>query len=171
MNPEYLHLATQVAAGYARKVGYLADEIESAALVGLAVAWTQYDPSKGRFADCAVPYIRWAIQDCLRNWGPAGYRRHRAADAPDVMPLSDVADECVFHADELPVGWELESIDAVHALTKSLPQRQRGVIRHRYTRARYASWRAAGRKYGVAENGAQWIARQGLKELRRIHGC
>ena len=172
MPPEAMELAMAVAATYARKVRYLADEIESAAMVGLAEAWHSYDPGRGvMFAAYAQTRIRGAIADCLRSWGLAGYRRHRADGAPEVMPLSDVADECVFHADELPVGWELESIDAVHALTETLPQRQRGVIRHRYTRARYASWKATGRKFGVAENGAQWIARRGFEELRRIHKC
>jgi RNA polymerase sigma factor (sigma-70 family) len=83
----YVPLAKKLARRFAEKRPYLADEIHSAAQLGLTLAAESYDDSlQVTFATYARKLIRNAILREIRDSGPRGFRRSRA-DRPQIHSL------------------------------------------------------------------------------------
>jgi RNA polymerase sigma factor (sigma-70 family) len=136
---KYLPMARRVAYAWGRRFRYLWDEFESAAVLALWSCARRYDPTRGSFHGWAAARINGACRDACRDARPKGFRRadHAAvlgglaepefvAGLPDedgVPSLDNLTD------DALPVGWELESADAVESLTAGLPFAEREAVR------------------------------------------
>lgn len=147
-DPELVRLARRVGRSMARRMGLdaEADDLESAALLGLAEAARSFDPANAAgatFKTHATNRVRGAVLDEVRRLGGGGFgggrtlARRRASipvlslDAPraggDSTPrVGKVATlgEAV-PSGELPVGWELESEDEVRSMLRRA--RPRGV--------------------------------------------
>jgi RNA polymerase sigma factor (sigma-70 family) len=132
----HVHLARGAADKLGRRWPALADDLYSAALVGLCDAAVKFRPEDGhQFATYAPQRIVGAILDYMRVEGGLGMGNARMMkrrnDAPVVMlastPLPCAANDNrpetladVIPSGELPVGWEIESEDAVRVLTRAL---------------------------------------------------
>lgn len=160
--PRALAVADYHARVYASRLPHLADEINSAAHAGLADAALRYDPTRYQFTTFAARRVRGAILDELRRSGLKGYKRGTSAAAPgrDFSPLTQVDAP----ADHLPVGWELESLDALDALTRTLPARQREVLRLYFGHGMLL--REIGVKFGVTMSAVSKIFTQAVVALR-----
>jgi DNA-directed RNA polymerase specialized sigma24 family protein len=132
----HLGLARSIAAKYAAKLPRLADDLESAALLGLWRAALDFDPGRGvPFRAYARLRIAGEVRDLLRGRLPLGYGpRARAAcpglAVPKVYAESDRAGELAsLPAHEGPVGWELEHEEEVEALARRLGGSAAAVVR------------------------------------------
>jgi hypothetical protein len=139
----HLGLARSIAARHAAKLPRLADDLESAALLGLWRAALDFDAGR------CVPFRAYArlriageVRDLLRGCLPLGYGpRARAAcpglAVPKVYAESDrpagprgrAGDLASLPADEGPVGWELEHEEEVEALARRLGGSAAAVVR------------------------------------------
>jgi hypothetical protein len=97
-----------------------ADDLAGAALLGLAEAAASFEEGMGAsFRTHAFNRARGAVLDEIRriaNGGLAGWNSRRGASAP--VEAAGLADELVDAV--LPVGWEIESEDAVRARLAAL---------------------------------------------------
>lgn len=146
-DPRNLDRARRMASIAAERSGADPDELESAALMGLVDAAGSFDPGRGlSFATLMVIRVRGAIADAQRNMLPRSYRRPgRNDEAPEVYSFNRVAftDEDghrvdyvdTIALDEHPVGWEIESLDAVEGLSRKLPPRFGEAVRLYYGHA------------------------------------
>lgn len=131
---EHLRLAGRVARKWARAVPHLADEFESAAMLGLVDAASKFDAAFGvRFETFAPVRIEGAVKDAARMMLPKGFRRNKDA-APVVGNAVIHADEgeeeavALLSSGELPVGWEEESLEEVDRLTRGLTGDERRAV-------------------------------------------
>jgi DNA-directed RNA polymerase specialized sigma24 family protein len=187
-DPAALDYARRVAAAYVRARPELADEINAAALFGVVCAAASHDPAKG-----AWPYrphlarrVAGEIVDWLRSMMPKGFRRAehsargRGAPVPLVESLSFVLGAGagaplelgdVLPADELPVGWELESADEVKALTAELPPKYARAWRLHYLHAGCESQKATAAALGCHETNVHYMLKRGAAILRERFGA
>ncbi len=143
--PRALSTADYIASTYTLKLPHLEHDIRSAAYFGLIDAAQRYDPSRYQFSTFAARRVRGAIQDALRSLAPRGYTRN-ASSAP-----RRESDGSLDHASpSLPVGWELDSIDAIDSLTAALPDRERAVLRLYY--AHGLNLKQIGARLGFSES-------------------
>jgi RNA polymerase sigma factor (sigma-70 family) len=177
--PLYLKLARQLAYRYARRCGQPADELLGPAYLGLVQAAGSYDPAREiKFPTHAQHRIRGSILDHLRAMRPAGYRR-RWKNAPSILSLSapttagsdsrsDLTVADLVLAGDLPVGWEVDSADAVAELVRFLHGSQRLVVRGYYLLAtRGGGCKTVGRIMGVSESRVSQVLADALGTLRR----
>jgi len=143
-----IKLAYFLAGRWATFAPHLADAFLSAAMLGLCTASARFDPTRGLpFGTFAGQCITGAMRNAIRDEWPKGYRRgERRAGAPRSRRLSKA-----LASTDLPIGWELESEDAVNALSRSLPPKVAGAVRTFYTRADALRMKDAGRLLGVSE--------------------
>lgn len=142
-DPELLAAVRSVVRVWTAKRPRLADEIESAAMLAVCRAVASYDAAHGATLRTWVIYrVTTGIIDGLRAEESLGMRIGRQSrkrgDAPGVLPTSErlgcadgrhltLAD--TIPADDLPVGWETDSIDAVTALSRKLPPKYGEALR------------------------------------------
>jgi RNA polymerase sigma factor (sigma-70 family) len=157
--------ATAIARGCGRAAPHLADEFESAALLGLAKAARGFDPGRGvRFTTYAAPVVLGAIKDAARRWKPRGFKRD--PDAPAVLPLSgaDPDGDPVDPPDPeaLPVGHEAEHADEVAGLAQRLAPGHRLAFVAAFEHTTLA---AAGRAVGLSESRVSQILGEAVEIL------
>lgn len=167
----HLGMVRTIAGRSARRHPRLADDLESAAMLGLWEAAMKYDPGRGvREETYLLHRVNGAILDALRAARPKGFRRDIEA-APNVGQMSffDEAEGLPEFlepaADDLPIGWELESIDAVERLCRSLPPKQSDAIRRHYSVAG-ATLARIGAEVGRTESCISQRVLEGLALLR-----
>lgn len=172
---QYIPLARSLAGWYRKAFPTLAEDFESEALWGLTQAAGTWRLSGGAsFKNHARRRIIGAVRDVLRASVPKGYR-HR----PDVLYRchSDaIKIEGLAEDDELgdptatsDVGWEVEALDELWALTGTLPPQERQALRLYFGYAG-ATLREVGRRMGLGEPRACQIVGEGLARLRRQAG-
>lgn len=150
-------LAGWMAARYPRAA---ADDVESAAILGLWVAATRYDAGRGaKFKTFAVPHIRGAVIEAVRKECLLGYRRSSSSGTPRRKAFLEPT------ADSLPVGWELESEDWVNVYAKRT--RYPGDLRAYFLNAG-ATMAAISRAAGVSEARVSQRISECLEELHLI---
>lgn len=152
----HVWLAEALARAFARKCPHERDTAISGAMDGLCQAAGAFAPGRGvPFAAYARARIAGAILDAVRMEKPKGFRR--SADAPTVGSLntdlgSGDTPADLLAADELPVGWELESIEETETLAARLPGRSGEAARLFFTRCDTATCRRAGRLMNLTES-------------------
>lgn len=170
----HVKLAEVLAGRFARKCPWMADAALSAAFVGLCAAALKYDPARGAFSTFASPRIAGAILDAARNELPKGFRRDKRR-APGTLSLSEPLsrDDAgrpltgfdTLESGELPVGWELESEDAVNALSAGLQRHERRTVRTFYLRCAAVTMKHAGVLLGVTESSVSFRLKAAHAEL------
>lgn len=163
-DPAHVSLATSVAAAFAARMWVLRDEFRSAALLGLTLAARRYDPHRDGvdFWAFARRRVVGEIIDAIR-YDPVHGRGRSGHDAQKRMQAEQVGDhdDFVFVSRDKPVGWEIESEDAVEAivlaLVKSPTNRER--LRRRMLDASFNS-----RPQTTTEQTTLWRARQDIVE-------
>lgn len=175
-------LAENIARKYARRFGgpeaaELREEIYSAALVALCKAAAKFDPSRPvRFSSYAYPTINrdiWRAILLFRARGVGGDRQ-RHAITPTVVslnarvtPHSTVGDLLGDHCG--PVGWEMESEEAVRRAAARVPGPARNVLLAYLLDASCHGRQAeAGRRYGYSPRRTAQILDDALAGLWRI---
>lgn len=173
------------ALGLARRMGRgwrrYRDDLGSAALLGLVEAARDYRPERSlEFRAFARRRVVGAMLDLLRKEMPKAFRRRRNGRvAPAVASLAAhgiTRDGFDMHgrgrslvSDDGPVGWELESFDAMEGLLRVLPARKRAVMRLLYGHAG-ATLTRAGCAAGVCESRAFQVHAESLVILRERLG-
>lgn len=164
-DPANIRLARKLAGSFARKLPWQADELESAALLGLCRAAITFDPDGGAsWKNHLYARARGEILDALRGEELKGHRRnspHRHL-APRVASLSVPIESDPdgrsttlgqqLASDNLPIGWEAEYQDEVEGLARRLPRRYGDVVRLHYGRAEARTPKGAGRVLGLCES-------------------
>ena len=168
---QYVPLAQAIARGMRVASGALmdADDVRSAASLGLIDAVDRFDPSRGvPFEAYAAQRIRGSVIDEVRRIGD----RRRAEDAAAAMrtvPLETVAKAGWDVRDEgepLDAPFEREDLRArIESALASLPTRQREVLVRYYAEA--LTLREAGRRMGVSEARACQLHGKAIQNLRR----
>jgi DNA-directed RNA polymerase specialized sigma subunit len=164
-DPELIRRARRIAGRVARTAPHLAEDLESAALLGLVHAARTWDPSAGvPFSAHAAIRCRGEAREFRRKWGATGTTRRRSTRRPPAAePLVDVAD------DAPPVGWEVDSADAVDAVARRLPPRVGEAVRRRFLCADGRTFEGVGRAMGLSTSGAQKLIDEAAGILRRRH--
>jgi DNA-directed RNA polymerase specialized sigma subunit len=139
------------------------EEVEAACFMGLCHAARLYDPAVGvRFTTFAASRVRGAALDAARELMPKGFRRCGglrvlSLDAPQTgerhngQDWADTVQDSVPNG-ELPVGWEIESLDEVDEIASQLTAHQARVVRLVFTRAATAGHKAAAAALGCSES-------------------
>jgi RNA polymerase sigma factor (sigma-70 family) len=128
-----LALARHVARPFRLRWRQQADDITSAAVLGLCEAAASFDPSRGlKFVTFAHRRIRGAVIDHLRSLVPPPFARTPDL-APTILPLlsetEDVAVRLIGAEPPEPPGQALEESDDAERLLRRLPPRQQQVLR------------------------------------------
>ena len=178
----YAGLATRISHGMNVPVGAVADadDLESAALVGLIDAVDRFDPDRGvPFEGYASLRIRGAVLDEVRRvdeLGRADRRRQREAQAQGVEGsyIATVSlDDLIEHGyggeeqqDELAERYEAEDVRMrVRSAMACLPPRQREVLERYYGQS--LTLREAGQRMGISEARACQLHGRAIQNLRR----
>ncbi len=169
----YVPLARGIARGMRVAAGALmdADDVGSAASIGLIDAVDRFEPGRGvPFEAYAALRIRGAVIDEVRRIGD----RRRAEDAETAVrtvSLDDLSEEQrhSFAGDdgaEIDARFELEDLcGRVEGALAELPARQREVLARYYADA--LTLREAGRRMGVSEARACQLHGRAIQNLRR----
>jgi RNA polymerase sigma factor for flagellar operon FliA len=176
----HVALARRIAGRLTAAIPYLRDDAESAALEGLCAAAAGFDPSRGlKFAAYALPRIRGAVLDLMRDSGLKGYRRH-PGDAPGVYSLDEVAAASpeglpaawheVLAGDDAPPDEQAEADDRIDALLRHLPRPHRRVMDLLYHRADTITMKAAGRAAGLSESRVSKIHSEAIEIIQQTLG-
>lgn len=160
--------ARGIAAKFARKVPHMADEFESAAMLGLAEAVLRFDPERHgtRFWTYAHHRVQGAIRDVARDSELLGYRRSWRARNPDEPVPGVVSADRSFSIDgnkpvrmadtlpsgDGPVGWEAEYRDEVAGLARRLPTHCAPAFRAFFGPVGGTTMKAASQIAGVSES-------------------
>ena len=143
----YWPSAQRIAASLARRYRVPIDW-ESMAAVGLCHAAARWEKGVGRaWSSWLYLHIRGACLDEIQRLRPLGYRT--TADAPSVHSLGEESEGLEPLADELPVGWEIESEDAVLVMLAELPAHVQRVMHAACLDAGSLRSHEAGRRLGV----------------------
>lgn len=148
-----IKFALALAARHARKVPWMRDEFESAAMVGLAAAHRTFDPDRNAaFQTFAYWRIVGSIKDAARSWELSGYRQRtgkRHKNKPKIKSLCHEDKLKIGAIDSLPVGWEIEHHDEILAIARQLPRAHRHVFVTHLTCANARSGVEAARVIGI----------------------
>jgi DNA-directed RNA polymerase specialized sigma24 family protein len=139
----HLGLARSIAARHAVRLPRLADDLESAALLGLWRAALDFDAGRGvPFRAYARLRIAGEVRDLLRGRLPLGYGPRARAACPGLAiptvrvesdrpagPRGHAGDLASLPADEGPVGWELEYEEEVESIARRLKGKAKAVVR------------------------------------------
>ncbi len=163
--PEHIRLARLVARRYARQMPPLADEFEGEALLALCQVARRFDPARGlAFATLAVPRIDGACRDLCRSWGRGpgwhAHLRRTGIEPPRFAGPADAAAIAGMDSGDLPVGWEVESEDAVLAMVSRAGYGPpRAILVRQYLHADTRTVPAAARHFGRSrDTGCRWRA-------------
>lgn len=86
---KYVEYAKRLAGQWGRRAPHLADEFESAAMLGLVKAARGWDAGRGPFSAYFVLHVRSELSDVWAKRLPLGYRyRHRGRDCPGTVSLA-----------------------------------------------------------------------------------
>ena len=178
----YAPLATRIARGMNVPIGAVAgaDDLESAALIGLIDAVDRFQPERGvPFEGYAILRIRGAVLDEVRRvdeLGRADRRRQREATAQGeegsyqgTVSLDELI-ERGYHGgaeqDELAERYEAEDLRSrVRSAMACLPPRQREVLERYYGQS--MTLREAGLRMGISEARACQLHGRAIQNLRR----
>jgi DNA-directed RNA polymerase specialized sigma24 family protein len=163
--PEALALAKRIAgAHYRRSEQHDADAVYSAALWGLCCAareWNGIDSFIG-FAAYLVPM---RMRDALRGETRRMRRDGKLVCRPQPAHFPD-GDAAHLATPEEPVGWELESEDAVLVLTERLPPEQRARMRDHFLHAGCQSRAALAEGHGVSVHAVYCTVEHSTRQMR-----
>lgn len=135
-DPDLIAAVRKVAAQWCERCpAWLGDEIESAALLTLCRAVASYDPDRGStLKTWVLERVSGGIIDGLRDAGRLGLGVSRACvrrgESPGVLLTSAKVYDSdrgpvtlgdTIPADDLPVGWEIESEDYVVGMSRKVP--------------------------------------------------
>ena len=147
--------------------------------VGLAVCHAAANYEHGRdilFRTFMARYVEGVILELRRRRLVKGYRplkkKGRAGNRalPRVWslnnPLPDGRRRDFLDRDRMTVGWELESQDAVEALTRGLPHGRGEALRRLYLRADTPTHAAVGRSMGLHQTRASQLCNDGMRCIR-----
>lgn len=173
---EFLPLAMRIAGVWAKQFRWLRDEFRSAAGMALWKCARRYRPERGQLFHNYVRKRVWgACQDACRDALPQGFRRKehaaRRAGTPEPEFFAGIPDDHgrlsldLLPSRELPVGWELESADAVDELTRKLTSRQRDAVRLYFLGAGMTLGRV-GKVMGCAESNVCVLVRYAIKAMK-----
>ncbi|AWM41750.1 hypothetical protein GobsT_71520 [Gemmata obscuriglobus] len=168
--PESIALALSVANRMARKCPGLVEEYRAEALYALCEAAASYRPESGTWESWARQIATGRVIDMartelgrgmgiprrLRNEGRAPSVVHASAPASGSADWRDLTVADTLPADELPVGWEVESEDTVLVYSTRVPAAYGEALRAYLLRADLH-----GRTYDVAEHlgrGQSWVS-------------
>lgn len=164
-DPRHVRYALNRARRMSRSCPRRLAEMESSALWGLVRAAATFDPSRGvSFLTHATPRIVGEIVGGERTHsghGHSGRPGHRGRSR-------HVRRTELLSSRELPVGWELESADAVGALCAYLSPGNRAVLLPLLTRCDAASQKAAARLLGLDPSRASQARSAALAHLRKV---
>lgn len=151
IGPAEINWARALARRAARRWPGMADDFEGGALLALAGAAARFDPARcDNFRAYAARRIVWAITDEMRR----ARRWRRNGEAPPAPPESG----------ELPVGWEIESEDAVRHLLAFA--REAEPVRRYYLEARHGTLADAARACGISASRARMLSSTLVREIR-----
>lgn len=181
-DPDAINLAMKMAKSRARRHPSLADEFESAALVGLVEAETTFDESYGvPFIKHAAQRITGALLDCERHWTPKGYQRRWQREEHGNIPLVGSLSHqftSVFEdgdgvnlsdslaTDGESVGAGIEYQDEIEGLARRLPRRCGDVLRRLYGRADNVTMKATADALDLSESRVSQLHSQAIDLLR-----
>jgi RNA polymerase sigma factor for flagellar operon FliA len=170
---QYVRLAEAIARGMRVAAGSLmdADDVRSAASLGLIDAVDRFDPSRGvPFEAYAAQRIRGAVIDEVRRIGDRR-RTEDAASAVRTVSLDDLTEED-WHgvpaaiADDLDVPFENEDLRTrIEGALAGLPPRQREVLARYY--AESLTLRETGQRMGISEARACQLHGKAIQNLRQ----
>ena len=160
---EYLRLAAKIANRKASqwRMHHLRDDMVSIAFLALVSAARTFDLSKsGSFKDRLCFVVDHALRDFRRDQAPKGFRRKKQpapqiSDGVDLLPSRN-----------LPVGWEVESLDAVDGLTRTLAPARARLLRRRFGVAG-VSIRQLAKEEGVSQSRIFQCLSESLEKLRK----
>jgi RNA polymerase sigma factor for flagellar operon FliA len=170
---QFVPLVLVIARGMRVASGSLmdADDVRSAATLGLIDAVDRYDPERGvPFEAYAAQRIRGAVIDEVRRIGD----RRRAEDAEtavrtvslDELTEDDWQRVPAALSDDLDLPFEREDLRArVQRALSTLPARQREVLARYYAEA--LTLREAGRRMGISEARACQLHGKAIQNLQR----
>jgi RNA polymerase sigma factor (sigma-70 family) len=162
--PESIKTAKCIAARYVVKFPKLAEDIRSAAMLGLVIAAIRYNPDIGiSFNTFCRHRVRGAVLDFIREEFPLGFRRsdHR-------RPMIDKAlhDDDVKSMD-LPIGWEVETEDEITSMLRVLSKRDRGIVM-RYFLEAGTDLEEIANDVGISKNRASHIVASSIRYIREL---
>ena len=167
----HVRCALALATPFRRQWPWLAEDIDSAAMVGLVEAARSYDPALGlKFVTLLRHRVPGAIRDYIRDTVPGFGRGANRNPTGRLVRMSfsgwrgelgneEPSDDCE------PVGWETVAEAGVEELTKGLPRRYKRMVRAYFTRAG-ATYAALGAEMGVSETRVLQIVSKSLAMLR-----
>lgn len=165
---DHLDFARRMAGILAGRNSHIDVDWESECYLHLCRCAQRYNPRTGTsFATFAVARLRGLEIDLIRGSNPIGWRRYRARGL-STQPGTESLEPSLAGGD-LPVGWEIEALDAVESLTRGLRGRGRAIVRALFIGAG-ATQRSIARERGVSFSYINLLYGQALEELRDTVG-
>lgn len=159
----HVRRAKSLASYLGRRTPWLADELESAAMFGLATAAARFDPGRGvKFWTYARRAVAGSVIDVIRAQKNGGHSRRTGRPWPKQHPLDEARD---YASADLPVGWEAESEDEVRRLLR-LGGLGSQLVADLYLRAGLSTLAAAGREHGCSESNAWHVRNRVFASVR-----
>ena len=141
----------------------LAEDFESAAMLGLVYAARLFDPSRGvKFSSYVTTGIEGAITDWQRDQGLKGFKRDMRNAPVAVFGITDEFDAWSGEEDHAEAT---DGIDGLVAMTAGLPKVERRAVQLHFA----SGWTFAriGRALGLSESRVSQIVASGLDRLRQ----
>lgn len=178
-NPEFLTIATEEAGRAARFDRRRYEDFLSAAYCGIVEAVHDYDPKRSKMDQgLFVRYrCRFAIYDAMRTERPLGYRNwiYRHEKQPTTSGNANVACDGVIDdsiellpSEDLPIGWELESMDEVEKIPNKLEGHKKVVAKLLFAHGLTVTEIA--RRFRSSLNCASYHLAESLRVLRELAG-
>jgi RNA polymerase sigma factor (sigma-70 family) len=147
------------------------DEFESVACLALVQAAESFDPARGfAFATFARYRIAGALRDALRHRVPYGWR-DEAEHAParfSLFPHAEESGRVLVAEPDLPIGSELEAIEAGEGWLRKLPPKHAAALRRIYLHGETHAQAAA--VLGLSASRIAFMHREALDLLRESAG-
>lgn len=170
--------AMRLARKHAAKYPHLDFDWSSAAAFGLMDAAYTFVPELGfKFWTHARRRVAGAFIDLMRSERVCGYSRERRANQPriysmDGVPLTKGSPTDDFFAnlheitpsDDMPIGWEEQSVDFVYQLSRCLAGKAREIVRLYYCHG--LTLKGAGERVGISESRAAFLHKHAIIRLR-----
>lgn len=159
---QWRDLAYKMALPYLRRNRHIADEVESAATMGLVKAAATYDPSTGNaFSTYATHCVRNEIRNTLRLERPLGYRRPEdPAAVPGTVGLGE-------HDPATPaVATQAEDREIVGYVMGRMRPRLAEVLRRRHLEGK--TLQEVGDEMGITKERVRQIEMQALDRAKAL---
>ena len=177
--PGVIALARRMAIRKAKTSPVPLEDLCSAALLAVVEAARSFDSGRGvAFHRHASRRIEGAMKDLLRDEHLSGYgrswlERNPGVDRPSVQSLDasigldgrrTIGDELA--SDDLPVGWEVDSLDAVESMIGTMPVECREAARLYFTNAGTRLMAEVAERFGVSSTTVKTRISRGLAAIR-----